>query len=45
VTWLDVAGKMADASGELADRFSGDGLHLSGAGYGAWADVVRPLLP
>lgn len=27
------------------DGYSSDGLHLSGTGYVAWADILRPLLP
>ena len=44
-TWLDVGSRMADPSGVLAEPYSGDGLHLTGAGYRAWAEAIRPLLP
>jgi len=43
--WIDVATRLADASGELEMRYSSDGLHLTGAGYRVWADTLRPYLP
>jgi lysophospholipase L1-like esterase len=43
--WVDVAKRLADASGALDSRYSSDGLHLSGAGYRVWADALRPYLP
>jgi hexosaminidase len=43
--WVDVAAHLADAGGELDPRYSSDGLHLTGAGYRAWADALRPYLP
>jgi lysophospholipase L1-like esterase len=45
VTWLDVGRALADTSGQLADRYTDDGMHLSGDGYRAWAETIRPLLP
>lgn len=45
VEWADVAVRLADASGELDARYSSDGLHLSGAGYRAWAEALRAYLP
>jgi lysophospholipase L1-like esterase len=43
--WLDVHARLADPDGELDPRYSSDGLHLSGAGYRAWAAAVLPYLP
>jgi lysophospholipase L1-like esterase len=43
--WLDLARQLADADGELDVRYSLDGLHLSPAGYRAWAAALRPYLP
>jgi lysophospholipase L1-like esterase len=43
--WLDVNARLADATGELDVRYSSDGLHLSAAGYRAWAAVLAPHLP
>jgi len=43
--WLDLHAWLADPDGELDPRYSSDGLHLSGAGYRAWAAAVLPYLP
>ncbi len=43
--WLDLHARLADPDGELDPRYSSDGLHLSGAGYRAWAAAVPPYLP
>jgi lysophospholipase L1-like esterase len=43
--WLDVHARLADPDGEIDPRYSSDGLHLSGAGYRAWAAAVLPYLP
>jgi lysophospholipase L1-like esterase len=43
--WLDLTPVLADAAGELDARYSSDGLHLSAAGYRAWAAALRPYLP
>jgi len=43
--WLDVNAGLSDATGELDIRYSSDGLHLSAAGYRAWAARLRPYLP
>lgn len=45
VDWLDVHARLADPDGELDARYSSDGLHLSGAGYRAWAAALLPYLP
>lgn len=45
VDWLDLHARLADPDGELDPRYSNDGLHLSGAGYRAWAAAVLPYLP
>jgi lysophospholipase L1-like esterase len=45
VDWLDVHALLADPGGELDPRYSSDGLHLSGAGYRAWAAALVPYLP
>ncbi|TMQ11199.1 MAG: hypothetical protein E6J91_23850 [Deltaproteobacteria bacterium] len=42
--WLDVAAGLADATGELDRRYAGDGVHLSAAGYRAWAAILRAHL-
>ncbi len=42
--WLDLHASLADREGELDPRYSSDGLHLSGAGYRAWAAALAPYL-
>jgi lysophospholipase L1-like esterase len=44
VDWLDLHARLADPAGELDPRYSSDGLHLSGAGYRAWAAALVPYL-
>jgi lysophospholipase L1-like esterase len=43
--WLDVHAQLADVTGKLEPRYASDGVHLSAAGYRAWASVLRPHLP
>jgi lysophospholipase L1-like esterase len=43
--WLDTGAALADATGELDPRYAIDGVHLSAAGYRAWAAALRPYLP
>jgi lysophospholipase L1-like esterase len=45
VEWLDVNRLLVDAGGELAPRYSSDGLHLTAAGYRVWANALRPYMP
>jgi lysophospholipase L1-like esterase len=42
VQYLDLWPALADEQGLLRSEFTGDGLHLTGAGYAAWVDVLRP---
>jgi peptidyl-prolyl cis-trans isomerase A (cyclophilin A) len=42
--WLDAGAALADATGELDPRHAIDGVHLSAAGYRAWAGALRPYL-
>lgn len=42
VEYLDLTPVLADEHGNLRPSFTGDGLHLNGAGYAAWIDVLRP---
>jgi len=44
VRYLDIGGRLADADGRLRQEVSGDGLHLSRAGYQIWAGALRPIL-
>lgn len=43
-TWLDLWPVLSDGAGSLRAQFTGDSLHLNGAGYAAWVEVLRPLL-
>lgn len=43
--YIDLWGALADPeSGKMQKRFTNDGLHLTGAGYRAWTDAVRPYV-
>jgi lysophospholipase L1-like esterase len=44
VRFLNINGRLADASGRLRDGMSSDGLHLARPGYQVWADALRPVL-
>lgn len=41
-TFVDVWPALADDAGAIRKEFTKDNLHLSPAGYRAWADVLRP---
>ena len=43
-TYVDIWSAMADAKGVIRPELTGDGIHLNGAGYKVWADLLRPLL-
>ncbi|MET8424985.1 GDSL-type esterase/lipase family protein [Nocardia sp. NPDC004860] len=42
--YIDLWPALADANGVLRREFTRDGLHLSGAGYAAWAEVLQPRI-
>lgn len=43
--YIDLWPALTDSSGTRLDRrFTNDGLHLLGAGYKAWADLIRPYV-
>lgn len=42
--FVDLWPAFADEEGKLSRAYTTDGLHLSGAGYKRWAEIVRPLL-
>ena len=44
VRFLDVNAHLVDAAGKPKEGVTVDGLHLSLAGYGIWADGLRPIL-
>ena len=44
VPYVDLYSAMVDGEGRLDKRYSGDGLHLRGAGYLVWKSVVAPYV-
>ena len=44
VQFVDLTPRFLDADGLLSPEISPDGVHLSPAGYGIWAEALRPLL-
>lgn len=43
-TWVDVWSAMAGPDNTLRKDLSSDGIHLNGAGYQIWTDLLRPHL-
>jgi len=41
-TYVDLFSVLADSSGSLDERFTMDGVHLTGEGYAAWARAIAP---
>ncbi len=44
VRYIDLNDRLAAADGTLLAGVTGDGLHLSVAGYQVWADALKPIL-
>ncbi|QNG38802.1 GDSL family lipase [Geodermatophilaceae bacterium NBWT11] len=44
VTFLDLTHALVDDAGDLRQDLSADRIHLNGAGYAAWVEVLRPEL-
>lgn len=45
VTYIDLWDAMADPeTGKLKKGYTNDGLHLTGTGYKAWAEVLKPYI-
>jgi lysophospholipase L1-like esterase len=44
VTYVDLWPALATAEGSLRSQYTNDSLHLNGAGYAAWVQVLRPFL-
>lgn len=44
VVYVDLASRLADATGLLDKRYTNDGLHLTGEGYLVWRDAVAPYI-
>lgn len=43
-TYIDLHPFMADDEGRLRAEYTNDGLHLTGAGYAAWREALKPYL-
>jgi lysophospholipase L1-like esterase len=43
-TYIDLATKLRDNDGQLNSKYTLDGVHLNGLGYGVWAEVLKPFL-
>lgn len=44
VKYVDLWPVLSDGKGSLKRNFTNDGLHLTGTGYRAWTDFIRPML-
>ena len=42
--YIDLWNVLADADGKLKAEYTNDGLHLTGAGYVAWAEALRQYI-
>jgi lysophospholipase L1-like esterase len=42
--FIDIHEQFADDRGKLREELTTDGLHLSGAGYALWEDLIRDLV-
>lgn len=45
VRFVDLGDRFIEADGSIPASLMPDGVHLSAAGYSAWADALKPLLP
>lgn len=41
--FVDICGALTDETGNLADRYTADGLHLNGHGYSVWKTQLEPF--
>lgn len=44
LTYIDLWPALADSNGNMRKSFTNDGLHLTGEGYRAWTNLLRPYL-
>ncbi|MEE4177169.1 MAG: GDSL-type esterase/lipase family protein [Bacteroides sp.] len=44
LTFIDLYPKFQDAEGKLDTLYTNDGLHLLGAGYVKWAEILKPYV-
>lgn len=43
-TYIDTCAALAGEDGAIRPEFTADGIHLTGSGYRAWTDLLRPHL-
>lgn len=44
LTYIDLWQFLADKNGKLKNKYTNDGLHLTGPGYKAWTNGIRSYL-
>ena len=44
ITYLDLFSLVADENNRLIKTYSNDGIHLNGAGFAVWANLIKPYL-
>jgi lysophospholipase L1-like esterase len=44
IVYLDLYAAMSVETNQLDSRYTSDGIHLNGAGYAKWRDIIRPYL-
>ncbi|MDE7438369.1 MAG: hypothetical protein K2M93_07780 [Muribaculaceae bacterium] len=44
LTYIDLWPALADSAGNMKKNLTNDGLHLTGEGYRAWTELLRPYL-
>lgn len=44
VPYVDLNSHLLDANGNLSQRFTEDGIHLNGQGYGVWKEAIAQYL-
>lgn len=42
--YLDLYSQLTDASGNLSEKFTDDGIHLNGPGYFVWKKELEPMM-
>jgi lysophospholipase L1-like esterase len=44
IEYINLWTVLADANGKMKRQYTNDGLHLTGAGYKAWIEVIKEYL-
>lgn len=42
--FIDIYPPLADATGNLSENYTFDGLHLNGSGYAVWVNIIKPYV-